>query len=221
MSEYEFTFVLSGIGLEDDEAVNTLTTELDALLSSQRGMLRMAVTGEGPNAVTAAIATAKRASELVEGLRFLRLDRDLVGVSDIAERTGRSRQNVDQWARGERRPNGPFPTPEGTVGTSQVWLWVAINEWLRPLGLDDGEQRPTREEMNRIDLFLPYTRLLSTRLEGGSAGGGVDVSSLNVEVQLVRSSLRKLSSTERARALRRSRLIQAGEDTEDETVLRL
>ncbi|QVQ51508.1 hypothetical protein J4H86_22355 [Spiractinospora alimapuensis] len=219
MSEYEFIFVLSGISLEDDEAVNTLTTELDALLSSQRGMLRMTVTGEGSNAVSAAIATAQKAHELVDDVRFVRLDRDLVGVSDIADRIGRSRQNVDQWVRGQRCPSGPFPEPEAMVGASPVWLWADINAWLRPLGLDDGERRPTREQMNRIDLVLPSVRLVPTHFGGGRTDGGAEVSAFNVEARLVRSASRTRSAA--ARALHRHLLARAGEATDDEAFLRL
>lgn len=168
MSEYEFTFVLDGISLDDD-AVQTLTEELDALLSSSHGTVRMTAAGQGADAVTAAMATASRARDLVPGLRVLRLDRDLVGVADIAERTGRTRQNVNQWVHGDRREETPFPPPEGTVGRSLVWLWAEVDEWLREAGLGDGENRPTRAEMADIDFLLRHeARPVHLNLDAGT-----------------------------------------------------
>jgi predicted DNA-binding transcriptional regulator AlpA len=84
----------------------------------------------------------------------LRLDPDLVGISDIADRAGHSRQNVQQWASGERNAGRPFPPPEGAAGRSLVWRWAEVNAWLKPLGLDDRATRPTREESLFIDVAL-------------------------------------------------------------------
>ncbi|MGW3570539.1 hypothetical protein ACWDSL_42870 [Streptomyces sp. NPDC000941] len=88
-------------------------------------------------------------------LRIIRLDPELVGVGDIAERTGRSRQNVLQWVGGERRGDQPFPEPEGSVGRSQVWRWAEGNQWLNLIGVGEGASAPLREEALLIDLMLP------------------------------------------------------------------
>ncbi|GEM_PF-2619142 len=156
LPDYEFIFVVDGITLDDHAAVNALTDELDAVLSCSHGVHRMTVSGSGPDAVTAAGSVVARARALVPGMRILRLDPDLVGVSDIAERTGRSRQNVTQWIHGQRRDGVPFPAPEGTVGRSLVWLWSDVNAWLRGIGLDDGEDRPTRDEATEINWLLRH-----------------------------------------------------------------
>ncbi|GAA3749466.1 hypothetical protein HDA32_001128 [Spinactinospora alkalitolerans] len=170
MSEYEFIFVLDGISIDDHDAVQLLTEELDALVSCSHGVHRMTVVGEGPDAVTAAKSVVTRALGLVPTMRIVRLDRDLVGVSDIAERTERTRQNVTQWVRGQRqRQDGvPFPAPEGTVGHSLVWLWSEVNDWLRGIGLDDGEQRPTRAETTEIDWRLQTLKAVRLNLIEGS-----------------------------------------------------
>ncbi|CAM3804915.1 hypothetical protein [Nocardiopsis rhodophaea] len=155
MPEYEFTFVVDGTDLDDD-AVQVLTDDLDALFSRFHGVLRMSVAAEGPNAVAAAAEVFAHVRMHAGRVRLVRLDRDLVGVADIAERTGRTRQNVTQWIRGERRNSegAAFPRPEGAVGRSLVWLWSEVNEWLRGIGLDDGENHPTRSEMTDIDYRL-------------------------------------------------------------------
>lgn len=173
MSEYEFTFVLDGMGPDDHDAVQSLTEELDALVSGSYGVHRLTVAAEGANAVTAAETVVAKVAEIVPEMRLLRLDRDLVGVSDIAERTDRTRQNVTQWIRGQRREGVPFPVPEAVVGRSQVWLWSEVNEWLRGIGLDDGEQRPTRTEMTEIDWLLQ--KHMSVELELVTASDRDDV----------------------------------------------
>ncbi|MBB5119604.1 helix-turn-helix transcriptional regulator [Streptomyces eurocidicus] len=153
--EYEFTFVVDGATVDDAAAVNRLADELDAMLARAGGQNLLSVSSVGDNAVEAALSVAHIARELVPGLRLLRLDRDLVGVQEIAERTGRSRQNVHQWATGARLADKePFPRPEGTVGRAHAWLWSEVNDWLRRHGLDDGVLYPTRHEMTQIDYLL-------------------------------------------------------------------
>ncbi|WP_150237397.1 helix-turn-helix transcriptional regulator [Nocardiopsis quinghaiensis] len=158
MTEYEFIFVVDGFSLDDHDEIETLGEELGALVSSFHGVLRMSVSGEGENAVAAAQSVVKSVHRIVPAMRFVRLHRDLVGVSDIAELTGRTRQNVDQWVRGQRHDGAPFPRPEAVVGRSLVWLWSEVDEWLREIGLDDGLNWPSRDEMTEIDWSLKNLR---------------------------------------------------------------
>ncbi|WP_433698389.1 helix-turn-helix transcriptional regulator [Nocardiopsis sp. CA-288880] len=164
MAEYEFVFVVDGITLDDHDAVHTLTEDLDAVVSSSHGVTRLTVAGAGPDAVTAARALMERVHATAPRVRLVRLDRELVGVPDIAELTGRTRQNVTQWTRGQRRDGVPFPAPEATVGRSSVWLWSEVNAWLGGIGLDDGELRPTRAEATEIDWLLQTTRKVELAL---------------------------------------------------------
>ncbi|MFJ6215810.1 helix-turn-helix transcriptional regulator [Streptomyces sp. NPDC092296] len=162
--EYEFTFVITGATVDDEAAVDSLRDELDALLARGAGTDLVVVSSEGDGAVKAALRAASAVRAAVPGLRAVRLDRDLVGVPEIADRTGRSRQNVAQWVTGGRKASGaPFPTPEGTAGRSRVWLWAEVNEWLRQYGLDDGANYPTRSEMVEIDFALANGVSLSLR----------------------------------------------------------
>lgn len=152
--EYEFLFVVDGVSVDDDGAVAILTETFDGLLSWNRGVHRLAVAVEGTDATNALQNLLRRLDSELPALRILRLDPDLVGVSDIAERTGHSRQNVQQWVTGERNAGRAFPSPEGTAGRSLVWRWTDVNEWLKPLGLDDQVMRPTREESILLDFAL-------------------------------------------------------------------
>jgi hypothetical protein len=152
--EYEFLFVVDGVSIDDDDVVATISEEFDGLLSWHRGLHRLAVAAEGGSAMEALHGLLPRLATKVPALRLLRLDPDLVGTSDIADRVNRTRQNVQQWVDGDRNSGSPFPQPEGAVGRSLVWRWSEVNEWLRPLGLDDGESRATRDESLFIDLVL-------------------------------------------------------------------
>ena len=152
--EYEFLFVVDGVSIDDDEAVATLAGAFDGVLSWNRGLHRLAVSGPGRDSREAAATLVSRLAAALPGLRMVRLDPELVGISDIAQRIGHSRQNVLQWVNGERNGSRPFPAPEGCAGRSLVWRWADVNEWLRPLGVADEAVRPSREEATRIDGML-------------------------------------------------------------------
>jgi hypothetical protein len=155
--DYDFTFVVTGVTIEDSEAVQTLFDRLDAVLARAGGQHLISVTSEGPNAVEAALTAAAAIKDCVPGIRVVRLDRDLVGICEISDRTNRSRQNVQQWVAGTRKTeHGPFPSPEGTAGRSQVWLWTEVNAWLTMHGMGDDVGYPTREEMSDIDFALAH-----------------------------------------------------------------
>jgi len=140
--------------VDDDGVATILTGEFDGVLSSNRGRTRYAVAGTGTNSVDAASTLVSRLAEALPALQIRHLDPDLVGISDIAQRAGHSRQNVLQWANGERYASRPFPAPEGTAGRSLVWRWADANDWLTSLGLGDGATRPTRAEATLVDAML-------------------------------------------------------------------
>lgn len=153
--DYDFTFVVTGVDVDNQAAVDALLETCDALLARAGGVDLLSITGSGDSAIEAALTAGAAARATVPQLKLRRLDRDLVGVHEIADRTGRSRQNVSQWISGSRKAQGdPFPAAEGTVGRSQAWLWSEVNEWLGAHGLDDGVAYPTRREMAEIDVAL-------------------------------------------------------------------
>jgi predicted DNA-binding transcriptional regulator AlpA len=192
--EYEFLFVVDGVSVDDDGAVAVLTDAFDGVLSWNRGLHRLAVSSQGSDALDAFRKLLARITSEVPTLRVLRVDPDLVGVSDIAERTGHSRQNIQQWVNGERNADRPFPSPEGCAGRSLIWRWAEVNEWLKPLGFDDQATRPTREECVFLDAALiewNYTRgggeVLGRELLAWRAGAAVATQS-HIRGSLAQSS---------------------------------
>jgi predicted DNA-binding transcriptional regulator AlpA len=155
--EYEFRFVVEGASVDDAEIVELLSDELDAMLFRGGGVDLLDIAADGETALEAAMTAARAVVELVPSLRLLHIHRDLVGIPEIAERVGVTRQNVHQWINGERRKGAPlFPRPEGTAGRSSVWLWAEVNDWLNRQGLGDGVRLPSRYDMAEIDSALAH-----------------------------------------------------------------
>jgi predicted DNA-binding transcriptional regulator AlpA len=154
MVEYEFLFVVDGVSVESDADVGVIFKQFDGLLSAHHGRHLLAVSYEGRTALDAANRLVAALRRALPGIRLHRLDPDLVGVSDIAERTEHSRQNVLQWVNGERRAERPFPAPEGTVGRSLAWRWGDVNAWLAQHGEGDDVLVPTRQEALDVDFRL-------------------------------------------------------------------
>ena len=76
-----------------------------------------------------AVLSAIEAVESVEGLEVVRVDPDeLVWASEIAARTGRSRQSIDQLVKGQRGPGG-FPPPASHATRNPLWRWSDVEEW--------------------------------------------------------------------------------------------
>jgi hypothetical protein len=52
---------------------------------------------------------------------------ELVGVAEIASRAGVPAGTIQQW----RRRHDDFPAPLVTLAAGPVWLWEAVDRWLR------------------------------------------------------------------------------------------
>ena len=76
-----------------------------------------------------AIVSAITSVESVEGLEVLHIDPDeLVWASEIAKRTGRTRQSVDMLIRGLRGP-GNFPPSAFHATRNPLWRWSEVEAW--------------------------------------------------------------------------------------------
>jgi len=53
---------------------------------------------------------------------------ELVWASEIASRTGRSRQSIDMLIRGRRGP-GDFPAPASHATRNPLWRWSEVDAW--------------------------------------------------------------------------------------------
>jgi hypothetical protein len=81
--EYEFLFVVDGVSIDDDEAVATLADAFDGVLSWNRGLYRLAVSGLGRDSREAAATLVSPLNAALPGLRVVRLDPEPTGIPDI------------------------------------------------------------------------------------------------------------------------------------------
>lgn len=129
MSEYEFTLILQG-GF-DDAAVDALFEAGcdDATLGEVDGVGSADFVRETPS-FGEALRSAVEQVESVPGLRVARVEPDdLVTLSEIAERLGRSREGVRLLVAGERGP-GDFPPPASHLkARTRLWRWSEVAAW--------------------------------------------------------------------------------------------
>lgn len=127
MGTYALSLVMDR-ELTDDEIGRVLGRFPDAICASVGGFHTIDSPVLGSEPKTAALMFIG-AIQMQLGARVLRVDRELVSVPDIAERTGRSRESVRQHANGTRGSGG-FPSPVGIVGDGiRVWEWAPVFEW--------------------------------------------------------------------------------------------
>jgi predicted DNA-binding transcriptional regulator AlpA len=129
MSEYEFTLVLQR-GL-DDAAVDALFEAGcdDATLGEVDGVGYADFIREAPS-FGDALRSAIEQVESVPGVRVARVEPDdLVTMSEIAQRLGRSRESVRLLVSGERGPGG-VPAPVSHLkARTRLWRWSEVAAW--------------------------------------------------------------------------------------------
>jgi hypothetical protein len=135
MPTYNFSLLISEPTVDEETAANALYSRGcdDALFSVSGGVYEVEFDREA-GSLEDAVATAIRDVRNARiGSRVVRvLPDDLVNANTIAERSGKTRQAVGLWRRGERGQG--FPPPRAKVGESPVWSWVKVAEWLRSRG---------------------------------------------------------------------------------------
>ena len=133
---------LPGAAFREAAGVTTVTARIVAL---------------GPAAAVSRLE--ERVIKAVPAAVPVRIDQDLVSVSDIARRTGRSRESVRLLVDGKRGPGG-FPAPLGVVGEgTRVWPWSVVLEWLcQALGVDLGERGVLPEAAALLDASFAARR---------------------------------------------------------------
>jgi hypothetical protein len=135
MSCYEFAWVVDGFDVEDDATLDRLYETFDDVAAGSvagRVTVDFVIEAEGP--AEALFTTLDRFREAFPRASVLRLDRDLVAIPDIADRTDRTPESVRLLVNG-KRGSGGFPAPVGTLGGgTRVWEWAAVVEWFAETG---------------------------------------------------------------------------------------
>jgi hypothetical protein len=132
-----------------------------------------------------ALETAQHVVMVLEaiGFKVTGVDRELVNISDIADRVGRSRQSVRQLVTGQRG-QGHFPLPVGSPGGVRVWTWSEVASWFRAneQGFED-ELRLTPEQASRLEVWL-FERKMPSQVTAGQTPA-LNLEALTLNVMLV------------------------------------
>ena len=131
MPNYEFTLIVEGPDLQEDERIDLLYESGcdDALVGRSHGVQYLDFDREAPthkDAILSAIANV----ESVDGVEVVRIaSAGLVSMADIATRMGRTRESVRLLVEGERGP-GSFPAPVNDPrGRYRLWRASDVTRW--------------------------------------------------------------------------------------------
>jgi hypothetical protein len=89
-----------------------------------------------------------------------RVGRQLVGLTEIAQRAGTQKQAVSMW----QSRHEDFPEPIAVLRTGQVWWWPEVQAWLQKTGRR-FDAHLSVEEVNRAS---GSTRDTARELKGSS-----------------------------------------------------
>ncbi len=147
MTTHSFTLVVEGVDIDDPQVFDALYEAGcdDATIGITNGIPVMDFDRKAASlyeAISSAIADA----ESVDGLRVVRIaDLDLVSMSEIAARVGRSRECVRLWVLGKRGPGG-FPAPlNDPHDRYRFWRWSDVEGWL--IGVLGGEPWSSQDHL--------------------------------------------------------------------------
>jgi hypothetical protein len=152
--------IVTGVDLTDEAVLDVVADTLDDCGWStvdDRTIATVYLTRDA-DIVAAAVDAAHRIEHALLGAACIRVDEDMVGISDIASRTGVTREAVRTWAHGTRGPGG-FPVSRGAIGAggtrSRVWAWADVVAWLaRHYGLCEDEPTLSPRQVAEINGHL-------------------------------------------------------------------
>jgi len=137
----------------------------DALFGERNGIQYADFERDASTYVDAVTSAIRDIESTVRGLRVTRLEpEELVGVSDIALRSGRSRESIRLLAEGQRGP-GTFPRPIACIGSNRfLWRWPEVASWLRDVlneAVDVHRQAAATSAINAVLDFRRYAPAVS------------------------------------------------------------
>jgi hypothetical protein len=130
MTTHEFTIIASGLDPQAEDFEDRFFEAGcdDATLSLQKGLIIVEFARDAVSFSAAVISACE--AVLRAGAKVERVEPDyLVSLSDIAERSGKTRQAISLYTKGERGEHFPAPVARVT-STSPLWDWEEVASWL-------------------------------------------------------------------------------------------
>lgn len=132
MSSHEFTLIVEGPDLQDESHVDALfEAGFDDATVGKVGSIQYLDFDRAADSFADAVFSAtEKLESAVPGVRVVHLEPDdLVTMSEIAERAGRTRESVRLLISGDRGPGG-FPAPATHFRSRQrMWRWQEVSVW--------------------------------------------------------------------------------------------
>ena len=168
MIEHTFTLILNAAPDEHLDALFEAGCD-DALFGEVDGTHYVEFTREAPT-LSAALASAIADVRSVADLRVLRVEPDdMVTLSEIAERLGRTRESVRLLAAGDRG-TGDFPTPISHARErNRLWRWTAVLAWASAHGQAEDADIEGARVVAAVNAALELNARLPELAEGDRA----------------------------------------------------
>ena len=142
MAVWEFTLIVEGQDVARQEVHDALYESGcdDALIGQANGVQYLDFDRRAQS-LEDAVASAVRDIEQVPGIEVVRfVDSDLVNMTEIAERTNRTRESVRLLVTG-KRGRGGFPPPVSDPRRPhRLWRWSEVERWVKQ-GVGDSDRR--------------------------------------------------------------------------------
>jgi hypothetical protein len=130
---YYFVLVLSGVN-EYTEGLEDALFEAgcdDALISYKNGVVCLDFDREANSLDQAILSAIKDIETSGVGAKANHIEGAFVTISEIAERSGYTKQAISLFIQGKRGP-GDFPVPfAGINSNSPIWRWRDVVRWLQ------------------------------------------------------------------------------------------
>lgn len=132
MTTHQFTLIVDGTDLQHEAHVNALFEAGcdDAMVGRMGAVQYLDFDREAASFADAVLEATEAVESAGLGARVVHLEPDdLVMMSEIAQRTGRTRESVRLLIGGQRGPGG-FPAPATHFKSRQrMWRWQEVAAW--------------------------------------------------------------------------------------------
>lgn len=140
MSEFTVTLRLAASELSDAQVARLYDALPESTAATRDGRVLVEVDREAPgfaDAVVGAILDVESAL----GVPVAEVQpEELVFASEIAQRTGRTKESVSLLVEGRRGPGG-FPAPARIAGRHKLWRWRDVLAWFAAYERDEKIER--------------------------------------------------------------------------------
>lgn len=161
MAVYTFTLIVDGPDLQSEaNSAALFEAGCDDALVGRAGTLQYIDFDREARSLSDAVFTATESIErAVSGATVVHLEPDdLVSMTEIAERTERTRESIRLLISGERGPGGFPPAATHFKTRNRMWEWHAVAQWFTR-SLNDERLAASAGDSNFIAAFNAGLRL--------------------------------------------------------------